>query len=1287
MNDFSAESILKFLSTQSNLSLSDKLKALGSENDHLPELTENVEEIFQQFPIVPSNFFQLLKEYPVGLYYWTLTKLSSRVYIPYPNGIQAFDNFWNKLQVSSNKIDDCWTFPDSIDTFFRITFSSSGTEACSWLLKCGEPLDSLYLRYLLVNATISVLPVSLLNFGNLENSRYVIAFNIQSFSAPYNRISLKYQNPHLLPTVKITFSFPQVPAEDILESGTLDTIRSLVFSADAFRNEVMSCLTNDTYSLSPSAKAFERSIKQAITKKFIDEFQGKALSFGGKEWRLLSCNIAGAIEHSYIYSCIRDKIVQEGVVKLEEMDAGNDKPMILPLKLAQFNSTCVEIVLPQNIQIDFIEDLKVGNELLTDGSGLISSDVAEMIFEKYKTGWFCRYGNNKLGLLENPFDQYEKIDYREFVVENDINTKQSNWPSANLPPFPVKQQNKVSSEVNVGDNVGGPRRVDHDSSFSSDSGTVPGSTATNNSTSNANSGSDDTKTGSSPSNTKSASSSDGLSCPCAFQIRYQGCKGVLVVDPSLPTNTIKFRNSMKKFESFFDSQLFIIGVALHRDVILSAELINAFDANANNTENLFQYLGRELIINRKDYQDRDVFSYVSNSFNNGNFDLLPNSILRLNVPLHHSAKVYGVADFSRTLKANEVFLSLDECDNQMDSFSSDNCDIIVGKTPVLLPDDLCRFKLVRNCEPLNHLKNVLVFSTNCDFFPTKQVTNADLDGDQFYCLWNSDLLSILNKVPQAKRSERIEENEEHFNQQKGTEQHHDHSNHENKQQQQEKDDHLQKLEESSPSLAERSKRQRPESYGYRHGQLRFIVNKGSKDERDSSPGQQKSSQEISPEKDINTPDNQGVQRRFSTDDSDRNDTTNINDEDSDKYDSPTMLQKIQDLGFNTISFIKNKPKEIAQDLGLQGSTEKEQQDEKQQQQEGKSEYQPYKEVLEDGKERKEELSATVGTSSSSNVLDQVKINELFNNAEKSLFSSLSCFDYCNLDHLLSLRLRFVDYYGSQWGKETLPRRISDWILQTIDAPKHGKWITWGTINAILCALSPADGLPSMPYYDSRSLTCNNFPSFSLFSKLYSEMFLVLFNVNPESNALDARLTMELLVRSKFFYDLKTKQDINVKKLGSFFTSDKEKFLTDFNQKRFSNSQQVFESLISFPFVEMMSLSPLTVLHYLNVPESSATVMVDNDESFPPPLSTPSSLPASRDFIKSPGQPAALTPISATFDHTLSFPHKVGEALAKSADLSTLMKADNEMLFSPTKIICFSLFMMVSGLLFLKQLMY
>ncbi|GBO32236.1 hypothetical protein AVEN_233978-1, partial [Araneus ventricosus] len=41
--------------------------------------------------------------------------------------------------------------------------------------------------------------------------------------------------------------------------------------------------------------------------------------------------------------------------------------------------------------------------------------------------------------------------------------------------------------------------------------------------------------------------------PSAMQIRYAGCKGMLVVDPRLKGKEILFRKSMKKFDSDHNS--------------------------------------------------------------------------------------------------------------------------------------------------------------------------------------------------------------------------------------------------------------------------------------------------------------------------------------------------------------------------------------------------------------------------------------------------------------------------------------------------------------------------------------------------------------------------------------------------------------------------------------------------------------------------------------------------------------------------------------------------------------
>lgn len=46
--------------------------------------------------------------------------------------------------------------------------------------------------------------------------------------------------------------------------------------------------------------------------------------------------------------------------------------------------------------------------------------------------------------------------------------------------------------------------------------------------------------------------------PSAFQIRYKGCKGMVVEDPTTPGRTIGIRPSMKKFECNTSDHLEIV---------------------------------------------------------------------------------------------------------------------------------------------------------------------------------------------------------------------------------------------------------------------------------------------------------------------------------------------------------------------------------------------------------------------------------------------------------------------------------------------------------------------------------------------------------------------------------------------------------------------------------------------------------------------------------------------------------------------------------------------------------
>ncbi|GFR27740.1 RNA-dependent RNA polymerase 1, partial [Trichonephila clavata] len=81
--------------------------------------------------------------------------------------------------------------------------------------------------------------------------------------------------------------------------------------------------------------------------------------------------------------------------------------------------------------------------------------------------------------------------------------------------------------------------------------------------------------------------------PSAMQIRYAGCKGMLVVDPRLERKTIRFRKSMKKFESDHNS-LEILKFSEKRACFLNRPFITILEQLGVSKE-MFLKLQKEMI--------------------------------------------------------------------------------------------------------------------------------------------------------------------------------------------------------------------------------------------------------------------------------------------------------------------------------------------------------------------------------------------------------------------------------------------------------------------------------------------------------------------------------------------------------------------------------------------------------------------------------------------------------------------------------------------------------------------
>ncbi|KAI9223018.1 RNA dependent RNA polymerase-domain-containing protein [Blastocladiella britannica] len=254
--------------------------------------------------------------------------------------------------------------------------------------------------------------------------------------------------------------------------------------------------------------------------------------------------------------------------------------------------------------------------------------------------------------------------------------------------------------------------------------------------------------------------------PTAVQIRYQGCKGVVTLDPRLEGSDIQLelRPSMNKFTcSAEDSTLEVCNFArpsvfyLNRQTIV---LMTALGVPDSAIEKHFQVMKDELeaaVIDDKAALQfmqshaastmvpmmlRSGFSIKSDRHLRELVAAQRNSLLldlknRARIRVPESVLMLGVMDEWNVLGPDEVYLS---SNSDLFPLPPAGTRVLVGRSPSLHPGDLRLATLAAERPELAHLKEVIVFPQTGDRPLCNMMSGGDLDGDQFFCIWDKTLI-------------------------------------------------------------------------------------------------------------------------------------------------------------------------------------------------------------------------------------------------------------------------------------------------------------------------------------------------------------------------------------------------------------------------------------------------------------------------------------------------------------------------------------------------------------------
>ncbi|KAL7804459.1 RdRP domain-containing protein [Trichoderma afarasin] len=273
--------------------------------------------------------------------------------------------------------------------------------------------------------------------------------------------------------------------------------------------------------------------------------------------------------------------------------------------------------------------------------------------------------------------------------------------------------------------------------------------------------------------------------PSAFQFRMGGCKGVLVVWPQAKKGEVYIRESQEKFKADVKG-LEIIKCAKYSSATLNRQTVTILECLGVTTQAFLDVLEKQIGLYEEAIKDNNVAvdiltkcvdenqstlvlaellqagfktDTVQEPFVTNLLTLWRSWSLKLlkekaRIPIEKSAFVLGCVDETGTLRghSNSTEGTSDKDVNKLpqiflqvsDSKVYDKTTVIkgvcvVGRNPSLHPGDIRVVEAV-DIPELHHLRDIVVFPSTGDRPVPNMLSGGDLDGDDFFIIWEPTLI-------------------------------------------------------------------------------------------------------------------------------------------------------------------------------------------------------------------------------------------------------------------------------------------------------------------------------------------------------------------------------------------------------------------------------------------------------------------------------------------------------------------------------------------------------------------
>ena len=250
--------------------------------------------------------------------------------------------------------------------------------------------------------------------------------------------------------------------------------------------------------------------------------------------------------------------------------------------------------------------------------------------------------------------------------------------------------------------------------------------------------------------------------PSIFQIRYQGCKGVVSIDPSLQLKNgaqLLIRPSMKKFKSgskpfrelwlcdhsrpytfgYLNQQFITLlsSLGVNDEVFLRIQnehferLVKVLHDHEAAIEMLLLNNQPEVASHLITGTPLSKYSIQLTQLKSKFVSKLP----KLQLPVLKSRNVFGVCDQTDVLKYGQCFF----CYTEQGKCKTLEGKVIVAKNPCYLLGDIRVLNAI-HIEGLDHLVDCIVFPTQGKRPHPSEIAGSDLDGDQYFVCWDKNLI-------------------------------------------------------------------------------------------------------------------------------------------------------------------------------------------------------------------------------------------------------------------------------------------------------------------------------------------------------------------------------------------------------------------------------------------------------------------------------------------------------------------------------------------------------------------